>query len=157
VRGGVEKVGIEFSPFEPTSLWWIWLEWVSSTRKMSTGLAALNGSACVGIKSRSSFGVARLLDGDPDCGTSSSMKSNAAPSVGARSAVFPTTTRQYSSISSLLRSASDRSTTAESVQCLVLIEVEDEDDGIRSMEKCRRKGWKAFMSGSIPWSCERWR
>jgi hypothetical protein len=50
--------------------------------------------------------VARLLVGDPDNGTSSSMKSNAASSetepveLGARSVLFPTIMRQYSSISS---------------------------------------------------------
>jgi hypothetical protein len=121
------KLGIEFSLSEPTSLWWIMLaEWVSSTRMMSTGLAApdsrnplscgttsssdLLEGPCVGNQSRSSSGVARLLDGDLDSGTSSSMKSNAAPSetaepveLGARSVLFPTTTRQYSSISSSLR------------------------------------------------------
>jgi hypothetical protein len=96
----LEKVGIEFSPSEPTSLWWTTLaEWVSSARIMSTGLAAPDSRdplSCatisssdplktrsgprVGIQSRSSSGVARLLDGDPNSGTSSSMKSNAAPS-----------------------------------------------------------------------------
>jgi hypothetical protein len=130
VRGGMAKVGIEFSLYEPTSLSWRTLAgWVSSTRMMSTGLAAPDSrdplpcartsssdpletwsGPCIGIQSRSSSGVARLLDGDPDSGTSSPMKSNAAPSetvdpveLGARSVLFPTTTRQYSSISSSLR------------------------------------------------------
>jgi hypothetical protein len=73
---------------------------VSSTRMMSTRVASpvstrdplscvttlssdpleTRSGPCVGIQSRSSSGVARLLDGDPDSGTSSSMKSNAAVS-----------------------------------------------------------------------------
>jgi hypothetical protein len=98
----------------------------SSTRRMSAGLAApddrdplscattlssetpdTRSGPSVGIQSRSSSGVARLLDGDPDSGT----KSDAVPSetaepveLGARSVLFPTTTRQYASISSSLRS-----------------------------------------------------
>jgi hypothetical protein len=123
-------VGIEISPSKPTSLWWTTLaECVSSTRMMSTGPAApdsrdplscattspldlleTRSGPSVGNQSRSSSGVARLLEGDPDSGTSSSMKSNAAPSetaepveLGARSVLLPTTTRQYSSISSSLR------------------------------------------------------
>src|SRR5258708_7902631 len=127
------NVGIEFSPSAATSLssilgmvWWtILAEWVSSTTMMSTELAlpdskdplpcamapasdpleAWSGPR-VGIQCRSFSGVAGLLAGDPDNGTSSSIKSNAASSetesveLGARSVLFPTTMRQYSSISS---------------------------------------------------------
>jgi hypothetical protein len=127
MRGGMAKVGIEFSLSEPTSLWWTMLaEWVSPTRRMSTGLAAPDSrdplscattsssdlmekqsGPCIGIQSRL---FSRLLDGDPDSGTSLSMKSNADPSgtakpveLGARSVQFPITARQYSSISSSLR------------------------------------------------------
>ena len=46
VRGGIVKVGVDFSPSAPTSLsrsgtvWWTPAECVSSTRMMSTGLEA---------------------------------------------------------------------------------------------------------------------
>jgi hypothetical protein len=96
IVGGMVKVGIEFSPSDLTSWWWTTLaEWVSSTKMMSTGLVApysrdplscatasssdpleTRSCHCVGIQSRSTSGVARLLDGDPDSGT----KSNAVPS-----------------------------------------------------------------------------
>jgi hypothetical protein len=88
VREG--KGGIEFSLSEPTSLWWIMLAvWVLSTRMMSTGLAApdsrdplsctttslsdpleTQSGPCVGIQFRSYSSVNKLLDGDPDSGTS---------------------------------------------------------------------------------------
>ena len=87
---------------------------VSSARNESTGLAAPDSrdplycpttssseppemrlGPCFGIQSRSPTGVARLLGGDPDSGTSLSIKSNTAPSetaehveVGPRTILF---------------------------------------------------------------------
>jgi hypothetical protein len=103
-------------------VWWTTAEWVSSTRMMSTGPEASRVWKCyyrerqprcrvhwgtrsgtclvLGVKSPPSSGVARLLDGDPDDRTSSSMKSKAASSetaqpseLNTRSVLFLTTTR----------------------------------------------------------------
>jgi hypothetical protein len=97
----------------------------------------------VGVQSRSSSGVARLLDGDPDGGTSSSMKSNAAPSGTAEpDGVGPFSDHDKTVFIHLLTAersahAKLRSPTVESAQRLGLIDVEDEDDD--------------WMTASTPW------
>jgi hypothetical protein len=81
------------------------------------------------------------------------MKSNTAPSgtaeaveLGVTPVLFPTMIRQYSSISSSLRGLHAvaqiklRPPIIERTQHLGPLDVEDEDDGLRTTKKCRRKG-----------------
>jgi hypothetical protein len=95
---------------------------VSSTRTISSGsvwctqISSSDPLATrAGIQSPSSTGVHGLLDRDSVGGTRSSMKRKAAPSetvvpseLEMRSVLFPTTTRQYSSMSSSASGAQAR-------------------------------------------------